>query len=92
MLYGSAVDASLLSHRENALGQWLYNHALQKYSGISELKDLERLHINILVKAQNLVDMYKSGKIEEARDGLRNLDSGELELNNLLDKIAQKVA
>lgn len=91
-LYGGQLDKTLVSPRENILGQWLYSSALQKYSYIPEIRELEKLNLSIINKATSLVNLYQSGQIEEARNGLATLDLDEAELLKLLKVIGQKAA
>jgi hypothetical protein len=90
ILYGGTVDESILSPRDNVLGQWLYNTALNKYKYIPEMKDLERLNLTITRLAKELVDQYNRGRIEEARSGLSSLETSEEELIRLLTAIESK--
>ncbi|WP_026462242.1 CZB domain-containing protein [Adhaeribacter aquaticus] len=92
ILYGGTLDDTLLSPRDNALGQWLYTSALNKYSYIPEIRELERLNVHVTRQAQDLVNLYKRGKIEEARNGLGNLDFTEEELTRLISVIQTKAA
>lgn len=91
-LYGGQLDETLVSPRENILGQWLYSSALQKYSFIPEIRELEKLNLSIITKATSLINLYKRGLIDEARNGLAILDLDEAELLKLLKVIGQKAA
>ena len=90
VLYGSALDESILSPRNTPLGHWLYNSALTKYSYIPEVQRVEKINNDVISKAKSLIDLYNSGKIEEARQGLESLHDLENELISLLGTIERK--
>ncbi|GGK56120.1 CZB domain-containing protein [Rufibacter glacialis] len=90
ILYGGGMDESILSARENALGQWLYNDALKKYGTVPEVREIEKQNLAITSKAKGLVNLYKLGKIDEARTGLRDLDQNEEELNRILGVLQER--
>ncbi|WP_210463886.1 CZB domain-containing protein [Rufibacter roseolus] len=87
ILYGSPSDGSVLSARENSLGQWLYSSALQNYGHLPQIREIEKINLSITSIAKGLVNLYKGGKIEEARTGLSHLDGCEKELIRLLTEI-----
>ncbi|MGV3540752.1 MAG: hypothetical protein ACO1OQ_13140 [Rufibacter sp.] len=91
ILYGGTLDESILSPRENVLGQWLYSSALHRYNHLSEVKELEKLNLYITSKASELVNLYRRGKIEEARSGLGYLEKNEDDLTRLLSTLQDKV-
>lgn len=67
-------------HSNDFLANWirLFGKNLQH---ISEIKQLESINISINTSAQKLISIYKTGKTEEARNGIPNL---ELKIDNLL--------
>lgn len=91
VLYGSPPDVTLLSPRENSLGQWLYTTGVKNYSHLSEVKEIENLNLRVINQARDLINLYNRGQMEEARKGLENLDTSEKELIRLLTAIEQKV-
>jgi PAS domain S-box-containing protein len=75
ILYGADIDeTSIISHLKCSLGKWIYDHALPEYGHISEVHQLEQLHIDIHESATKLIHLYKEGNIEEARQGLSNIE------------------
>ncbi|GAA4295933.1 hypothetical protein [Nibribacter koreensis] len=90
ILYGSSADDSVLSPRDNSLGQWLYASALAKYGHLAEIREIEKINLSISGIAKDLISLYKGGKIDEARSGLTHLDRWEEELIRLLDEIESK--
>lgn len=91
VLYGSPPDETMLSPRENSLGQWLYNTGVKNYSQFSEIREIENLNLRVISQARELINLYNRGQMEEARKGLEKLDASEKELIRLLDDIKQKI-
>lgn len=91
VLCGSPPDETMLSPRENSLGQWLYTTGAKNYSHLSEVKEIENINFRIISLARELINLYNRGQMEEARKGLENLDASEKELIRLLSVIEQKV-
>lgn len=75
VLYGSEIDTkSVISYADCAVSKWIYEHALKAYGHIPEMHQLKLVHINLHESAQELVSLYKDGKIDKARRGLSNLE------------------
>ncbi|MCF2444848.1 PAS domain S-box protein [Dyadobacter sp. CY345] len=74
-LYGIPVDeTALANHTKCEVGKWIYGHALEKYGHIPEMQELEKVHQKLHVHASDLVELFKSGKIEKAREGLGSIE------------------
>ncbi len=92
ILYGGETDeAPVLSHYECAVGKWIYGHALKDYGHIPEMNELERVHADIHTSARHLVELYKEGKVEEARKGLIEMEKVADHLVQLLGEVEKKV-
>lgn len=78
-LFDAEIDESKIVP-EDFLGNWirLFGINLQH---ITEIKTLEKTNLSINNATQELISLYKSGKIEEARNQIPNL---ELKIDNLL--------
>jgi signal transduction histidine kinase len=75
ILYGEIIDETpVLSHFECAVGKWIYGYALKTYGWIPEMHELEKVHEDIHTSAKQLVKLYKTGNIEEARGGLADME------------------
>ncbi|MFC6998758.1 CZB domain-containing protein [Rufibacter roseus] len=92
ILYGGDLDDAVLSPRENAFGKWLYSEALQKLSNNAEVRELEKLNMAFTRKASELISLYRKGKIEEARTGLREIEEYEEDLLRLLSLLQRNTA
>ncbi|WPQ64812.1 PAS domain-containing protein [Chitinophaga sancti] len=92
LVYGAAIDtAPLLSEHECALGVWMYEHALQRYSHIEEMQQLEQVHTDIHICAKKLIGLYESGNEEAARNGLTEMEAIADKLVGLLSIIEQQL-
>lgn len=93
ILYGAEIDeAPVLSHYECAVGKWIYSHALQVYGHLPEMQELEKVHAEIHSSARKLVDEYKEGKVEKARQGLTDMEKVADHLVQLLGVVEAKIA
>lgn len=92
MLYGIEIDeAEVTSHEECEVGKWIYGYALEKYSDIPEMHDLEKVHHKIHDCANELIALYKNGEVEKAREGLSTMELIAGNLTTLLSVIEIKV-
>lgn len=92
ILYGISVDEkSVVDHRACAVGQWIYDYALEKYGDIPEMQDLERVHEKLHQYAFELVRLYKQGEIEKAREGLATMELISSNLMTLLSVVELKL-
>lgn len=92
ILYGMEInELPVLSHFECGVGKWIYNHALTEYGHIAEIHELEKVHADLHAVARDLVAMYKTGKVEEARSGLSKAEAIADKLVALLSVVEKKV-
>lgn len=85
ILYGIDIDeAPVLSHHECNVGKWIYDYALKTYGEVPEMQEFEKVHADIHISARKLVALYKEGKVEEAREGLS-------EMEEIADKLVKKL-
>lgn len=92
ILYGIAIDEkSVVDHRECAVGQWIYSYALEKYGHVPEMQDLEKVHEKLHRYAFELVQFYKQGNIEKAREGLATIELISSNLMTLLSVVELKL-
>ena len=93
ILYGvlTIEEKPVLSHHECAVGKWIYGHALNIYRNIPEILQLEKVHEEIHTKARQLVELYKEGKVSEAKTVLSEIEAIADRLVNLLEKVEEKI-
>jgi PAS domain S-box-containing protein len=92
ILYGIEMDeTSVHSPYECAVGKWIYSHALYAYAHIPEMAVLEKVHEKIHIYAAGLINLYRNNHIEEARDGLADIELISAELTALLSVVEIKI-
>ncbi len=88
ILYDIEVDeVPVLSHHECGVGKWIYGHALAAYGHLPEMIELERVHADIHTSARQLVALYRAGQVEEARQGLSEMEEVADHLIALLSRL-----
>ncbi|QRR01105.1 PAS domain S-box protein [Dyadobacter sandarakinus] len=92
LLYGIEVnEGPVISHLECSLGKWIHDHALKAYGHLPEVHELDQLHFQIHETGNELIGLYKSGFVSEARTGLYRIESYAVQLLDLLSRIEAKV-
>ncbi|HYF01801.1 MAG TPA: PAS domain S-box protein [Patescibacteria group bacterium] len=84
-------EGPIVSQYECAVGKWIYGHALKDYGHIPEMQDLEKVHAEIHGSAKKLVSLYKEGKVDDARLGLKEMEKIADKLVGLLNLVEGKI-
>ncbi|OUJ71384.1 hypothetical protein [Hymenobacter crusticola] len=91
VLYGvREPDATLFAVRDNPLGQWIETVLKPKYGISPEVRSMERLLQDTLSTGQSLVRQYQRGQIEEARQGLAQVERCAEQIDDLLLRMSQQ--
>ena len=91
VLYGvREADEALFSPQGSALGQWLSTVIKPKFPLRAEVREAERLLQDMLRTGQDLAAQYRRGQIEEARQGLTQIDRIGEQLVTVLQKLGQE--
>ena len=89
VLYGvREADEALFSVQSSALGQWLNTQVKPRYPGQPEVREAERLLLQLLNTGRELAGQYRKGQIDEARQGLTRIDRVGEELVAVLQKLS----
>ncbi|MEO6903373.1 MAG: PAS domain-containing protein [Bacteroidia bacterium] len=92
IINGIEVDEkTILSAYDCELGKWIYDHSLKKYGHIPEMHDLEKVHTAIHKSAREIITLFKNGNVEDAREGLSNIEQIADQLITLLNIIEVKL-
>ncbi|RYD75233.1 MAG: hypothetical protein EOP53_16835 [Sphingobacteriales bacterium] len=91
VLYGSDVEEGFFGQRTGPFGEWLYNKGMVRYAHMAEMREIERLHKEISVFVNDLIYMYKRGKMQQARDGLAKMENYSQKLLALLDSLERRL-
>ena len=93
VLFGETLENEnqVVSHTDCPVGKWIYEHALTTYIDLPEIIELEKVHEHIHSVARELLNLYKNGKVKEARNGLNKMESVGEELILMLNKVESKI-
>ncbi|TYZ08834.1 hypothetical protein FY528_11490 [Hymenobacter lutimineralis] len=93
VLYGvREPDPALFSLVDNPFGQWLTTTLVPRYGKVSEVRAMERVLQQMLRYGQELVTLYRQGRIENARSGLEQIETYAAEIDGLLRQLEQRNA
>ena len=94
VLFGETLEneSQVVSHTDCPVGKWIYEHALTTYIDLPEIIELEKVHERIHSVARELLNLYKNGKVKEARNGLNKMESVGEELILMLNKVESKIS
>jgi len=77
--------AELCDHHQCRFGHWYYGHGRRRYGQLQEFTDLEPIHIAVHQIGPEIVELREAGKLEQAREQVR-------ELLALKDQILEKLS
>ncbi len=80
------------SHKECALGKWLYSAGLKKYGDIAEMHELEKTHQGFHALIRNIVGLKATGHLTQAEQEFRDVLPASQEINDLLMVVEKKAA
>ena len=94
VLFGETLENEnqIVSHTDCPFGKWINEHALTTYIDLPEILELEKVHESIHSVARELLNLYKNGRVEEARNGLNKMESVAEELILMLHKVESKIS
>ena len=79
------------SHKDCALGKWLYSSSLQKYGDIPEMQELEKSHAGYHVLVKNIVTLKTSGQHAQAEQEFTDVKPTSEKIVGLLTTVEKKV-
>ncbi|WP_303310089.1 hypothetical protein [Hymenobacter sp. BT730] len=93
VLYGVREPTpGLFSPQENALAQWINAVVKPQHSNRPEMRQIEQLLGHMLETGRILVAQYQRGQIEEARQGLGQIDRVAEQILTLLQQLPQSAS
>lgn len=91
VLYGvRQPEPSLFALADNPLGQWVAAYLKPAYGPRPEVAGIERLLRQTLDAGQGLVRQYQRGELEQARQGLEQIERLATELDALLTALEKE--
>jgi methyl-accepting chemotaxis protein len=87
----SMSDEQAVSHNDCDLGKWLYTDGMSSYGTMPEMKELEKVHIELHEIVKRVVQLKKSGAASAAEQELAKLEPVSQKIFLLLVAIEQKI-
>ena len=87
----SMSDEQAISHNDCDLGKWLYTDGMSSYGTMPEMKELEKVHIELHAIVKRVVQLKKSGDAAAAEQELSKLEAVSQKIFLLLVAIEQKI-
>jgi methyl-accepting chemotaxis protein len=84
-------ESEASSHTECDLGKWLYSEGLKKYSMISEMQELERLHADFHRSVKGVVAAKNAGDAAKAKQEFEKVVPLSEQVIALLTTVENKV-
>ena len=91
VLYGGVLDAVFFSE-VGPISQWFLLIGLPKYGKEPELLSLHKTHNELLAYAHELFSLYKNGKIDQAHNGMRDVEKLSEKFQTLLTQVEKRLA
>jgi chemotaxis protein histidine kinase CheA len=80
------------SHKECALGKWLYSSALQQYGKLPEMQQLETLHQQFHGAVREVISLKSSGDTARSERELARVESLSVQIVSLLTGLERQMA
>ena len=87
----SMSEEQAVSHKDCDLGKWLYTDGMPAYGTMPEIKELEKIHIELHAIVKRVVQLKKSGDTAAAEQELAKLESVSQKIFLLLVTIEKKI-
>lgn len=81
----------MVSAQKCQLGKWIYAEGLEKYGDIPEMRQLEKVHLELHAIVELVVNLKAVGRDEAAERELAKLEPCSQDLLALLDTVEKKV-
>ena len=88
----SLTHAEAVSHRDCALGKWLYSEGMASYGHINEMQVMEKRHETLHATIREIIDLKEAGKHDEAERRYREIESLSGEIVSLLQVVERKAS
>ncbi len=87
----SMSEEQAISHKECDLGKWLYTDGMPSYGTMPEMKELEKIHIDLHSIIKRVVQLKQSGDNAAAEEELTKLEPVSQKIFMLLVAIEKKI-
>ncbi len=84
-------SSEAISPRHCELGRWLYGYGIRNFSDLSEIIELEKLHVEMHNSAQRIIEYIRKGTDDAAEREYANLDETSKKIIILLTTLSVKI-
>ena len=82
----------VMSHKHCDLGKWIYAEGMQRYGGLSDMQELERVHHTLHDTIGRIVELKNSGRSAEAEEAFAQIEPISHKVVSLLNAIERRSA
>ena len=79
------------SHKECALGKWLYGRGLKEFGSLSVMQELEKAHLEFHAHVRGLLRSKASGDLRQAEEELSRVDALSKDVVSILERFEDEV-
>jgi methyl-accepting chemotaxis protein len=87
----SMSEEQAVSHKDCDLGKWLYTDGMNSYGTMPEMKELEKVHIDLHAIVKRVIQLKQSGDNASAEEELAKLESVSQKIFLLLVQIEKQI-
>ncbi|MBD1395834.1 histidine kinase [Pontibacter sp. JH31] len=91
VLYGGVLDTAFFSEA-GPINQWFSKVGRVKYAQEPELFSLHKTHNELMANAQRLFSLYRSGSIDQAHQGMKDIEKLSDKFQGLLTQIEKRLS
>jgi len=88
---GSLTMHQAVSHKDCDLGKWLYSEGMEKYGNLPEMKEFEKVHIELHAIVKKTLQYKNSGDTSAAEKEFEKMDKISSKIFSLLVTIEKKI-
>ncbi|MCP5422000.1 MAG: PAS domain-containing protein [Chromatiaceae bacterium] len=87
----SLTHEEAVSHRDCALGKWLYSEGIRKYGEMEGMQKLEKEHEKLHALIRNIIQFKEEGRTDKAERGYVEVEDLSAEIVGLLKSLERQV-
>lgn len=91
VLYGGVLDTTFFSEA-GPISQWFSTVGRVKYAHEPEVYGLHKTHNELMANAHRLFSLYRNGSIDQAHQGMKDIEKLSEQFQNLLTQIEKRMA
>jgi methyl-accepting chemotaxis protein len=85
------TEDQAVSHKDCDLGKWLYSEGMTKFGNLPEMKELEKIHVELHSIVKRVVQLKNSGNASAAEQEVAKIEPLSKKMFSLLIVIERKV-